>query len=206
MNSKYLSIKSHLSIVGLIRPGMALAFLFCLSIGCGSPQSYQNRLDFQFAGTYSTTGALTEAKPGFPPFLSEGMEIQSLLMLHSDGTALTRWNFGPPAAAINPAFGVWERIGRNEIKVVFLFYGVPRLADPLGSEPELSVNIGRVTTILKWNPETRMLEGTFANEVFFGPVDPLDPSSVPGAVFIGKMLGAQKLEILDEYGAVLNAE
>jgi hypothetical protein len=130
-------------------------------------------------GTYLFDATI---ESGFPPFFPSGLEVQGLMTLHDDGTVVVRHNFGPPGQSLEPALGVWKRVGRDEIKIVYLFFNVPRL-DPTATTAELAVLIDRVTVILKRDRRYGILEGSLINEFFLPSQDPLDPAESPlGAV------------------------
>ena len=146
-----------------------------------------------YAGAYLFDGTIESGEPGLPPFLTAGLGVQGVMTLHSDGTVVVRHNFGPPAQAIEPSLGAWKRTGPNQIKIVYLFFNVPRQTDPASTTPELGILIDRVTMHLERDHVFGILEGTLVNEVFLPTQDPLDPASVPIVAISGTVTNARRI-------------
>jgi hypothetical protein len=176
--------------MGLVSTILAVA---CLPATAGSKSS-QCRKGPDFVGTYLFDGTIESGVPGLPPFLTAGLEIQGLFTLHKDGTVVVRHNFGPPAQNLEPGLGSWKKTGPRTARVVYLFFNVPRIADPTAPTPELGIFVDRVTIELEMDHEFGIVEGNLVNEFFLPSQDPLDPSTAPlGAVYASVSNGRKVL-------------
>lgn len=188
-------MKTHNARRAFIRLGFlsSLVAVACLTATAGSKSS-RCRSGPDFVGTYLFDGTIESGVPGLPPFLTAGLEIQGLFILHEDGTVVVRHNFGPPNQNIEPGLGSWKKTGHRTARIVYLFFNVPRIADPAATTPELGIFIDRVTIDIEMDRSFGIVEGNLVNEFFLPSQDPLDPSTAPiGAVYVSVSNGRKVL-------------
>jgi hypothetical protein len=174
----------------------AIATAMVLPLVCLTPARADDHNSCQspgVVGAYLFDGTIDSGIPGLPGFLTPGLEVQGVFTLHDDGTVVMRHNFGPPTHGIEPGIGAWKREGRDGIKIVYVFFNVPRQTDPASTTPELGILIDRVTMHLTRDHPSGILEGSLINEVFLPSQDPLDPASVPVASVLGTIVGARRI-------------